>query len=89
MNTHHIETVRVEIVLDVDPNPDILFIWTAARAIKLVEQLRRDGLRAELISVDVDGVHHYNWKTSPPIDAGQYSSIAARTCASSNAANTG
>jgi hypothetical protein len=62
MNTHHIDTVRVEIVLDVDdPNPDILFIWTAARAIKLVEQLRHDGLRADLISIDVDGVHHYSW----------------------------
>jgi len=56
------EWVRVEIVLDVhNANPDLLFMRAAARAIALVVELRRDALRADIVSIDVHGDRHYRW----------------------------
>ena len=56
------EPTRVEIVIDTDdPNPDLLFIWVAARAVKMVEELRSKGVAAELVTIDVDGRRHYSW----------------------------
>jgi hypothetical protein len=56
------EPTRVEIVIDTDdPNPDLLFIWVVARAVKMVEQLRSNGISAELVRIDVDGRRHYTW----------------------------
>jgi hypothetical protein len=53
---------RVEIVIETDdPNPDLLFILVAARAVKLVEQLRSHGVSAEIVKIDVDGRRHYSW----------------------------
>ena len=56
------EPTRVEIVIDTDDaNHDLLFIWVADRAVKLVKQLNSTGISAELVSIDVDGQHHYVW----------------------------
>lgn len=52
---------RVEIVIDTDSNPGLLFIWAAARAMRMVEELRRSGIGAELVSLEIDGIRHYQW----------------------------
>jgi hypothetical protein len=56
------QTTRVEIVIDTDgPNPDLLFIFVAARAIKMIEQLRSTGVSAEIVKIEIDGHRHYTW----------------------------
>ena len=39
------QPTRIEIVIETDdPNPDLLFIFVAARAIKMIEHLRSSGV---------------------------------------------
>jgi len=53
------DPIRIAVVLDVDDaNPDLLFIWIGVRAARLVKQLRREGINADLVSVDMDGYPH-------------------------------
>lgn len=59
---HPAEATRVAITLDVDDaNPDLVFIWAGIRAVKLIEELWRHGIRADLISIDINGDCHYAW----------------------------
>jgi len=52
---------RAEIVIDAhDANPELLLIWLAARAVKLVEELRRSGIESEVVSLEIDGVRRYH-----------------------------
>ena len=56
------QPTRVEIVIETDdPNPDLLFIFVAARAIKLIEHLRSTGVSAEIVKIEIDGHRHYAW----------------------------
>lgn len=56
------EPIRVTLALDVDdPNPDLLFIWAGAHAVKLVDELWRNGINADIVSIDIDGNCHYKW----------------------------
>jgi len=56
------QPTRVEIVIETDdPNPDLLFIWAAARAIKMIEHLRSSGVSAEIVKIEIDGHRHYVW----------------------------
>ena len=56
------QPTRVEIVIETDdPNPDLLFIFVAARAIKLIEHLRSSGVSAEIVKNEIDGHRHYVW----------------------------
>jgi len=50
------QLTRVEIVIKTDdPNPDLLFVWVAARAIKMIEHLRSSGVSAEIVKIEIDG----------------------------------
>jgi hypothetical protein len=56
------QPTRIEIVIETDgPNSDLLFIWAAARAIKMIEYLRSSGLSAEIVKIEIDGHRHYTW----------------------------
>jgi hypothetical protein len=56
------QSTRVEIVIETnDPNPDLLFIWVAARAVKMIEHLRSTGVSAEIVKIEIDGHRHYVW----------------------------
>jgi hypothetical protein len=56
------DPIRIAIVLDVDDaNPDLLFIWITARAVRLVEELRRKGINTDLVRIDMDGYPHLSW----------------------------
>jgi hypothetical protein len=56
------EPTRIEIVIDTDdPNSDLLLIFVAARAIKMIEQLRSTGVSAEIVKIEIDGHRHYTW----------------------------
>ena len=60
MNHNPPNPTRLTIVLDVnDPNPDLLLIWTAARTVKLIDELWRNGINADIVSIDIDGNRHY------------------------------
>ncbi len=54
------QSTRVEIVIETDdPNSDLLFIWVAARAVKMIEHLRSTGVSAEIVKIEIDGHRHY------------------------------
>ncbi len=54
------QPTRVEIVIETDdPNSDLLFIWVAARAVKMIEHLRSTGVSAEIVKIEIDGHRHY------------------------------
>jgi hypothetical protein len=56
------DPIRVAVVLDVDDaNADLLFIWIGVRAVRLIEQLRREGINADLVRIDLDGYPHLSW----------------------------
>ena len=56
------QPTRIEIVIETDdPNPDLLFIFVAARAIKMIEHLRSTGVSAEIVKIEIDGRRHYVW----------------------------
>ena len=56
------QPTRVEIVIETDdPNPDLLFIWAAARAVKMIEHLRSTGVSAEIVRIEIDGHRHDVW----------------------------
>ena len=56
------QSTRVEIVIETnDPNSDLLFIWVAARAVKMIEHLRSTGVSAEIVKIEIDGHRHYVW----------------------------
>jgi hypothetical protein len=60
MNHNQPNPTRLTIVLDVnDPNPDLLLIWTAAHTAKLIDELWRNGINANIVSIDIDGNCHY------------------------------
>jgi hypothetical protein len=59
---HTTEATRVAIILDIDDtNPDLLFIWAGIRAVKLIDELWRHGITADVVSIDIDGNSHYSW----------------------------
>lgn len=62
MANHTPEPIRVAIVLDIaDHNHDLLLIWAATRAAKLIQDLWRHGIRAEIVSIDINGDTRFNW----------------------------
>jgi len=55
-------STRVEIALDaLDANPDLLFAFVAGQAERLVDELRRAGVDAEMVSLEVAGIRRYYW----------------------------
>lgn len=62
MNNEPQDPIRVAIALDIDDaNPDLLFIFITAHAVRLVEELRRKGINTDLVHVDIDGYPHLSW----------------------------
>jgi hypothetical protein len=56
------EPTRIEIVIETDdPNSDLLLIFVAARAVKMIEHLRSSGVSAEIVKIEIDGHRHYVW----------------------------
>ncbi len=56
------QPTRIEIVIETDdPNSDLLFIFVAARAVKMIEHLRSTGVSAEIVKIELDGHRHYVW----------------------------
>jgi hypothetical protein len=59
---HDPDTTRVTLVLDINDNPEILFLWIAARAARLIDELAANhNIRANLVSIDIDGQRNYHW----------------------------
>jgi hypothetical protein len=55
-------STRIEIVIEVDDKDAApLFVWAAARAARLVEELASRAMSAELVRIDVTGDDHYAW----------------------------
>ena len=62
MTDHPPEPIRVAITLDIsDHNRDLLFIWAGIRAARLVQELWRNGVGAEVVSIDIDGDTRLSW----------------------------
>ena len=58
-HTDH-QPTRVTIILDIDQaSPDLLLIWAANRADKLIDELWHHGLNADIHSININGENHH------------------------------